>query len=126
MKALQIIESAYRCTIEEQDDPAVWIVHALNNADAELSVLLRGNAVNYLVRNQDASGLLFGEVSHANPPRIDTEINRFLARGTEVLAVEEDMAERGIEPSDVMPGIVSVPRRTLPELFARHEQIWHW
>lgn len=126
MKALQVIESAYRCTIEEQDDPAVWIAHAMKNSDADLSVLLRGNAVNYVVPNQDASGLIFGEVSHAHPPRIDAEIDRFLAKGVKVYAIEEDMADRGIEPGDIMSGIEAVPRRTLPALFARHDQIWHW
>lgn len=126
MNTLQIIESAYRCTIEEQDDPAVWIVHAIKNANAELSVLLRGNAVNYVVQSQDASGLLFGEVSQAHPPRIDNELDRLIAGGTEVYVVEEDLQDRGIESGDIMPGIATVPRRMLPELFVRHDQIWHW
>jgi len=126
MKALQIIQSAYRCTIEEQDDPAVWIAHAMKDADAELSVLLRGNAVNYAVRNQDASGLIFGDISHAHPPQIDTEINRLLAKGVAVYVLEEDADDRGIEASEIMRGISAMSRRQLPDLFSEHDQIWHW
>ena len=59
MKTLQIIRSAYRCTIEEQDDTAV---------------LLRGAAVNYAVTGQDASGLAFGGVAQTCPPRIDRDV----------------------------------------------------
>ena len=126
MKALQIIESAYRCTIEEQDDPAVWIAHAMKTTGADLSVLLRGNAVNYAVRGQDASGLVFGEVSHAHPPQIDMEITRFLTKGIDVYLVEEDADERGIDASAIMPGIKPIPRQRLPVLFSEHDQIWHW
>lgn len=126
MKALQVIESAYRCTIEEQDDPAVWIAHALKNADADLSVLLRGNAVNYAVCNQDAAGLVFGSMAHAHPPEIDTEINRFLSKGIEVYFVREDADDRGIDARMIMAGIKAVPRRKLPALFSDYDQIWHW
>ncbi len=126
MKALQIIESAYRCTIEEQDDPAIWITHAMRNADANVDVLLRGNAVNYAARNQDASGLAFGSLSHAHPPSVDTELDRFLEKGVSVYLVQEDADERGIKHAELLPGIEPVARSTLPTVFSYYDQVWHW
>ena len=126
MRALNIIESAYRATIEEQDDTIVWLTHAMKAAGADLAVLLRGNAVNYAVREQDAAGLAFGGWRQTQPPHIADDIATLPAKGVAVYVLVEDLAERGLEAGDLVPGLERVTRDRLPEFFAMHDQVWHW
>src|SRR5512144_776010 len=70
MKVLQVVDTAYRATLEEQDDTIIWLTHAMRGAQAELDLLLSGNAVNYALVGQDASGLAFGEWRQTQPPRL--------------------------------------------------------
>jgi hypothetical protein len=126
VKALQVIESAYRCTLEEQDDPVVWITHAMKGSGANLDVLLRGNAVNYAVRNQDASGLVFGGLEQTNPPQLERDIRQFAEKGVDVYVVEDDAAERGIGTSEFLNGVKPLPREEIAKLFSGYDQIWHW
>jgi intracellular sulfur oxidation DsrE/DsrF family protein len=125
-KILNVIETAYRATIEEQDDPVVWLTHALRGAGADIAVLLRGAAVNYAVRGQDASGLSFGARQQTQPPRIDRDLAALRDKGVAVHAVEEDLAARGIERADLIEGVELLPRQRVAALFAAADAVWHW
>jgi len=126
MKVLNVIEVAYRATIEEQDDTVVWITHAMKGAGADLTVLLRGNAVSYAVKGQDASGLSFGGKTQTQPPHLDEDVAKLIGKGVDVYVVEDDVAERGLERSELIAGLKTVPRNGLAKLFAGFDQIWHW
>jgi sulfur transfer complex TusBCD TusB component (DsrH family) len=125
-KTLQIVESAYRATLEEQDDTVLWITAAMKGAGAELDVLLRGSAVNYAVKSQDASGLSFGARKQSNPPNIAGDVEQLLAKGIELYVVEDDVAERGLERVDLISGIKPVSKAKLPELLEQYARVWHW
>src|SRR5206468_8180857 len=60
-KTLNIVESAYRAVMEEQDDTILWLLAAMQGAGAEHTVVLRGNAVNYAVAGQGVPGLVVGD-----------------------------------------------------------------
>ena len=125
-KVLQLIATAYRCNVEEQDDPIVWITHAMKGAGADLAVLLRGNAVNYAVKAQEASGLSFGDRVQTQPPRIAEDLTKLGGKGVDVFLVEDDAAERGIDRGELIEGVKTVSRAALPKLMSGYDQIWHW
>jgi sulfur relay (sulfurtransferase) DsrF/TusC family protein len=125
-KVLNVVETAYRATIEEQDDTIIWLTHAMKGAGADLNVLLRGNAVNYAVKGQDASGLSFGERKQTQPPRLDEDVKKLTEKGVKVFIVEEDVAERGLQRSELIDGIEFVSQAGLPKLFGSYDQVWHW
>lgn len=125
-KILNIVETAYRATLEEQDDTILWLSHMLKNAGADIAILLRANAVNYAVRGQDASGLSFGEIKMTHPPEIDKDVEKLIEKGVPIYLVEEDARDRGLADGDLISWIRKIPRRELPELIDQHDQVWHW
>lgn len=126
MKAINIIETAYRGTLEEQDDTILWITHAMKGSGADLDVLLRGNAVNYGVKGQNASGLAFGALEQTQPPRIDEDLTKLVEKGVDVYIVEEDLAERGIEVMMLVEGLKAVSRSESARLISGYDYAWQW
>ena len=126
-KCLNIVESAYRAVMEEQDDTILWLLAAMQGAGGAHTVVLRGNAVNYAIAGQGAPGLSVGEWKQTQAPKMDRDVADLIGnRQIPVFAVEEDLAERGIAGNELVPGIKLVSRRALPALFAEYEIVSHW
>jgi sulfur transfer complex TusBCD TusB component (DsrH family) len=126
MKALNIIEAAYRGTLEEQDDTVVWITHAMKGAGAELDVLLKGNAVNYAVTSQHVPSLAFGERVQRHGPHLADDVAGLIGKGITVHIIQEDLDARGIQAGELIDGLTPVARGDLPGLFQGYDHIWHW
>ena len=125
-KILSVVERAYHGTIEEQDDTILWLSHMIKNAGGDISILLRGNAVNYGVMGQDASGLQFGDVALTVPPTLDTDVVNLIGAGVPTYVVREDLEDRGIRTEELADGLNLVGRGDLADLFDSHDAIWHW
>jgi hypothetical protein len=125
-KVLQIVESAYRATIEEQDDTVLWITHAMRGAGAELAVLLCGPATSYAVRAQSSAGIGIGTWRQVNPPQPQQDLGHLVGKGVPVYLLQEDANALGIEPGEMIDGIQSIARSDLPRLLAEFDQVWRW
>src|SRR3977135_993833 len=127
MKVLNIVDTAYRATLEEQDDTIVWITAAMRtNANAPVDLLLRGNAVNYAVKAQDASGLSFGDQRQTQPPQLAKDLEKLKEKGAKILVVLDALRERGIQGDELIAGLEFVHREYLAKLFGEYDQVWHW
>ena len=126
-KTLNIIESAYRAVMEEQDDTILWLLAAMQSAGAEHTVVLRGNAVNYAVAGQGAPGLTIGGWKQTQAPRMDNDVIDLIEkRKIPVFVIDEDLAARGIERGELVPGIQLLSAKVLPQRMAEYELVSHW
>src|SRR5262249_11263931 len=122
---MSIIDSAYRATIEEQDDTALWFTHAMKNGGADVAILLRGDAVNYAVQNQDAKGLRFGTRAVKGPDMV-RDVKALVDKKIPLYVVADDVAERGIQASQLISGIEQISRGGVAKLIEAHDRIVSW
>ena|SRR5690606_11922884 len=126
MKTLNIISSGYRATLEEQDDTVVWLTHALKGAGAEVDVLLRGPAANYVIEGQTAKPLSFGARRQKHAPDVLGQVAALIEKGVGVFVVAEELQRRGLSKVARLRGAQLVPESGVADLINRYDRVWHW
>jgi hypothetical protein len=125
-KVLSIIDTAYRATLEEQDDTVVWFTHMLRQSGTDITILLTGNAVNYAVCGQQPPALTFGPAAIESPPCLDRDLYQALAAGVKLVLVRDDADVRGIPATTLMPEVEQISREQLADFFNGFDLVWHW
>ena len=126
MKTLNIISSAYRGTLEEQDDTIVWLTHAMRGAGAPIDVLLRGAAVNYAMVGQETGPLTIGARTQRHSPDIRGEVARLIANQAIVYVMKDDIEQRGLDPARALKGTHLISAPALADLLATYQNVWCW
>jgi hypothetical protein len=125
-RILTVVTSAYRATLEEQDDPILWLTRALRGTGSLVDVLLWGNAVSYGVRAQDAGGLRFGEKRQTQPARLADDTAALIDSGASVLYAAADAQERGIDSSELIGRLEPVEPSAVPRLLSTYDLVLWW
>jgi predicted peroxiredoxin len=126
-KILSIVETAYRATLEEQDDTILWLNTMFKNGGADVSILFRSNAVNYVVKGQNASGLQIGKNKQAHPPTIEEDVAKLVGQGVPVYVDDQDLKERGLAADNgIIDGVRAISRSQAVSLMEQSTHIWHW
>jgi sulfur relay (sulfurtransferase) DsrF/TusC family protein len=113
--------------MEEQDDTILWLLAAMAGAGADHTVVLRGNAVNYAIAGQGGPGLTVGEWKQTQAPKMDRDVLDLIEkRKIPVYVIAEDLADRGIEQGDLVPGVEMLSRTALAGLFEDYALVNHW
>ena len=89
-------------------------------------MLLKDNAVNYVLLGENSSGLRFGAWEQTRPPQIAHQLSNLIANRVRVHVIGEHMIARGLESAPRVPEVKVIPRAALPGLFEEHDQVWHW
>jgi hypothetical protein len=126
MKVLSIVSSGYRATLEEQDDTVLWISQAMHRAGAEIDILLRSAAANYVVEGQAVPPLAIGGRTQRNAPDVHGQVRDLAERGVGIFVLEEDLATYGLEAVPRLDQAQSVRAGELADLISRYDSIWHW
>jgi intracellular sulfur oxidation DsrE/DsrF family protein len=101
-------------------DPALDLNAYAVAEDVDLTLVLKDAAVELGLEGASSSpGAIAGiDVPVAEPA---TDLTALLGSGVAVLAVIEDLAARGLDPAELLPGIDVVDERTLAGLVAEHD-----
>ncbi len=126
MKVLNIISCGYRATLEEQDDTIVWITHAIRGAGADIDILLRGPATNYVATGQKVSPISIGGREQKHAPDIYGQVASLAGKEAKIFVAAEDMDSRGLKREDCLPAAQPIRTDDLPTLIRGYDAVWHW
>ena len=126
MRTLHLLRTAYRATIEEQDDPVLWLLRSLAANGQLLDIVLCGAAVSYLAANQSSATFAIADRPLARPPDVRDDLASAVADGIGVFYVAEDARRRFLAPAQLLPGATPVALAELGDMLRRYRRVHAW
>lgn len=131
MRILQVLDQAFRTTVEEQDETILWLIQSmlkksLVDPENEMDVLFSGNAVYYPYQKLRQPPLKIADWQQSQPADIQRDIKNLKHCGVSMFVVYEDLCYRGLDLLPVPTGIDLINRKELPQIYTRADQVWHW
>ncbi len=125
-RILATIERAYRGTVEEQYAHILWLCRSLRAFRAEISILLRGEAVLYARQGQPSTQLCIGGLELAHLPHYESSLSLLRAEGVPVYVAAADVRRLNLGHDDLCPGVAMVDAPAIARLVASHSATWYW
>jgi hypothetical protein len=126
MKVLNILATGYRATLEEQDDTVAWISQAMRRAGADIDLLLRASAANYVVEGQSVEPMAIGGRAQRHAPDLPGQIADLASSGAAIFVLAEDLEAYGISGAPRLEQARIVAAEELPDLLSGYDAVWHW
>lgn len=126
MKILSILSSGYRATLEEQDDTVLWFSQTLRRSSADIDLLLRNSAVNYIVGGQVVTPLAIGGREQRNAPDVHGQVLALAESGAGIFVLEEELEKYGLADKAKHNWIQVIAAPDLPSMVAGYDRVWHW
>ncbi len=93
--------------------------------DVELTLVLKAGGVELALSAAHARAATIGGIEVPAPTAGD-DLRALLESGVEVLAVEEDVAARGLGPEDLLPGVRTVAETEIAAAVTAHDATLTW
>jgi sulfur relay (sulfurtransferase) DsrF/TusC family protein len=93
---------------------------------SQMTLLLSEDAVNYAVRGQDGTGITIAGGTVQPGFLIETDIQSVQQSNIPVYAFKEDLAERGIQESELVGGMKILKRAEFARFIAQFDSVWNW
>ena len=124
--SLAIVERAFRGTLEEQYGHIIWLSRVVRKMGGQTSLLLKGDAVLFAVREQTAQVLQIGNALISGLPHYESTLEEMKKEQVPLFAFRPDMERLNILEARLVPGVVPIGLKDLAVMCGKYDAVWFW
>ncbi|MDF3835353.1 DsrE family protein [Cupriavidus basilensis] len=124
--SLTIIERAYRGGLEEQYGHILWLTRIMKAMGAPTALLLKGDTVNFALREQPRLVLRIGDANVSGLSHHESGVVALLEAGVPLYAWHADIERLHLAADDLLPGVSVLHEAELSPLMNQFDCVWYW